>query len=516
MNSCTQYRFVQLLFCAWPLLSFGQPGMPDLSFGDQGTVLMPLVEPFIQNGVGSLVEYPDGRILLAGGIFMTGPSEIYLARIQPDGQMDLGFGTGGVRLHSIGASSDGVSDMILLPDGKFMLSGSADDTAVVSRYFENGDPDPTFGANGLKWLGFPGTDSRVGSMHRMPDGRITLMLLTDTSIHLARILPDGAMDMDFSDDGQVQVASVPGSYIRACMALDGQGNILISRENAFVSDSHVVIERWLVSGDHDASFGDGGQRIIDLSQYADVPWSVVPLQNGSALFTGETWTTANESAFIAELDPNGDPIPSYGDNGIALLPALEDSSYILRSSVLQPDGALIMAGVVSHWGIGAIATVRLSPNGSLDLSYGANGTALAADPDPNGEGVSDVIMSSSGSLIMSIGFGGLYRGAARKILTGLEVGITETDLDALQGSLFPNPAVQTTTLRFNKPHPGTTTIALHAMDGRLIQNFGQVSAVGGENSKSLVLPVSIASGTYFVRLITPDGIANVRLSVQSP
>lgn len=500
------------LITAWPVMAMGQPGSPDPDFGDQGTVLMPLVEPFIQNSVGPMVEYPDGKILLAGGIFVTGPADIYLARITADGAMDAGFGTGGVRLHSIGAWKDHVGDMILLPDGRFLLAGSADDTAVVSRYFANGDPDPTFGTNGLRWLGLAEASADVRSMRRMTDGRLTLLLTTDTSIHLARMLPDGALDSGFSGDGVVQVATVPGAYADACMGLDGQGNILLARKEFAGADAQVVIERWTVSGTLDPAFGEGGHRIINLSEYTDAPWSVVPLPNGDALFTGSTWTTANESAFVARLDPNGDLVPAYGSDGIALLPALDDSSFILPSAVVQPDGSLIMAGLVSHWGIGTIATVRLTPNGTMDPTYGTNGLALSSDPDPNGEGASHVILTASGSAILTIGSGGLYRGAARKILTGLEVGIPERGLTAEDLHVFPNPASRNAVAAFTLPRAGRVFVALLTLDGRVIQ-AAEYKGRSGSNALPIEPPGGLANGNYILRITTPEGIRSTPLVV---
>ncbi len=280
---------------------------------------MPMIEPFLENPMSALVEYPDGRILTVGGISQVGPPDIYMARLMPYGGFDPSFGADGVRLHSIGAWSDHVSDMLLLPDGRFILAGSADDTALVSCYFANGDPDPSFGANGLVWLTLPESPSYARTMSRAQDGRVTVLLTSHHSIHLARILADGQLDASFSGDGLQLLHEVEEPYAQASMDVDSQGRVIVAWDQPDVGGhTHVEIERWLYNGDPDPSFGDGGQTQVDLTVYSDEVWDVLVRPNGRMLISGDTYTVDEESAFVAELDENGDFVPAFNGDGFFL------------------------------------------------------------------------------------------------------------------------------------------------------------------------------------------------------
>jgi uncharacterized delta-60 repeat protein len=493
----------------------GQTGYPVQAFGDQGMTVMPMIEPFLENPMSTLVEYPDGRILTVGGINQTGPPDIYMARLMPNGALDPSFGTEGVRLHSIGALRDYVNDMLLLEDGRFILAGSADDTALVSCYFANGDPDLSFGTNGLVWLGLPETPSHAISMRRAQDGRITILLISQTSIHLARILPNGQLDASFSTDGLQLLHEVGEVYAHAQMDIDALGRAIVAWDGPDGTYTHVVVERWLANGDPDPTFGNGGQTVVDLTQYSDETWDVHTLPNGHVLISGETYTVNEEGGFVAELDETGALVPAFGVDGLFLFPPMgEYIDPLLPRTLVQPNGSIILGGVISEAGVGTMATARLLSNGQFDPAYGNNGIAVIGIADSEFDWISDMTLSASGSLLAcgARAINGFARGVVVRISTGLEVGITENGGLASDFRLFPNPVVQNVSIEFSLSQGGPITATWMSIDGRVL---GTVLSHGstGTNTMNIEAPACLVNGLYVLRLGTPDGIRNKRFVV---
>ena len=73
-----------------------------------------------------------------------------LARFNPNGSPDMGFGTGGTVLTAMGDGDDvAASAVALQADGRIVVAGHATDSRgtnlMVARYRSNGSPDTSFG-----------------------------------------------------------------------------------------------------------------------------------------------------------------------------------------------------------------------------------------------------------------------------------------------------------------------------------------------------------------------------------
>src|SRR5713226_2372800 len=94
----------------------------DPSFGVGGQVQTDFPPNTSASGTAVVLQ-PDGKIVVAGSAenSATGATNFALARYNPDGNLDPGFGTAGRVTTSVqGASSVGVA---LQPDGKIVLAG---------------------------------------------------------------------------------------------------------------------------------------------------------------------------------------------------------------------------------------------------------------------------------------------------------------------------------------------------------------------------------------------------------
>ena len=82
-----------------------------------------------------------------------GAAKVMLARFNPNGSPDMGFGTGGTVLTAMGDGDDvAASAVALQADGRIVVAGHATDSRgtnlMVARYRANGSPDTSFGTGG--------------------------------------------------------------------------------------------------------------------------------------------------------------------------------------------------------------------------------------------------------------------------------------------------------------------------------------------------------------------------------
>ncbi len=116
------------------LVRFDRDGRLDPSFGSDGLV---------RQGLGGntfptdLVQQPDGRLVVAAHVNVDERLRFAVARFEPDGVLDRGFGDGGVVTTPVRAATF-TSGAALQPDGKILVAGFAEDISpfeiVIARY----------------------------------------------------------------------------------------------------------------------------------------------------------------------------------------------------------------------------------------------------------------------------------------------------------------------------------------------------------------------------------------------
>jgi uncharacterized delta-60 repeat protein len=223
-------------------------GQPDPSFGHGGQVVGPLNGMVVGFGdvaysAESLVLQPDGKIVAAGwGAAIGGAlnsSDIALARYEPDGTPDVGFGQrGSVETHvssTLGGTtftnSTG-SAVALQPDGKIVVAGVAapgfpvstasTQAFVVVRFTTDGNPDTDFGSGGqvVAFVGAAadavailadGTIVAAGNTVGQNNSDFALAALDDSGNPNPRWGSGGTATLDFHGDDRAEgLALEPG------------------------------------------------------------------------------------------------------------------------------------------------------------------------------------------------------------------------------------------------------------------------------------------------------------------
>ena len=131
---------------AFAALRFNSNGSLDATFGTNGIVRL----TSILNGVAEAVQVQaDGKIVIGGH----SGANIVVVRLNSNGTLDSGFGTGGIVTINLGAAGTALAKALYLTtDGKIVIGGSITlgglRVFAVGRLNINGTLDSGFGSNG--------------------------------------------------------------------------------------------------------------------------------------------------------------------------------------------------------------------------------------------------------------------------------------------------------------------------------------------------------------------------------
>jgi uncharacterized delta-60 repeat protein len=149
-------------------------GELDAGFGTAGRVLT----DFSGSGdfASAVLVQPDGRIVAAGHADAGGQADFAVARYDAAGQLDAGFGSGGRAVLDFAAGRDHCRAVALQGDGKLVVagdtSGGSSSDFALARLDPAGNPDPAFGTGGKVTLDFEGGDDRAQAVVLQADGLI--------------------------------------------------------------------------------------------------------------------------------------------------------------------------------------------------------------------------------------------------------------------------------------------------------------------------------------------------------
>lgn len=359
-----------------PTPVFAADGDLDLTFGDAGKV-----ETAFPGGAGAneVVVQPDGSIVVAGwvgGMFA-------VARYLADGTLDPGFGVDGLVTTPLGALGDEARAVALQSGGRIVATGTDDhERFVVVRYLADGTLDPSFGGDGI--AGTPRAAHFWGGEDLViqPNGKIVVVGTAGVSVMksrfaVARFRSDGTRDPAFGRHGMV-TTPFDGGQARA-VALQPDGRII-----AAGFSSGLALARYRPNGALDRTFGGDGK--VGSWHVPSPPWAIfgvaVALQpDGRILAAGDYDIFAMG---IARFLPNGRLDPSFGGDGVVRT-QVAGAEQGFSALALQPDGRILGAGYSGPHesvteGIPRFVVVRYRRNGSLDPSWGGDGKVVTFFP----------------------------------------------------------------------------------------------------------------------------------------
>jgi RHS repeat-associated protein/uncharacterized delta-60 repeat protein len=284
-------------------------------------------DPGANDDIRAIALAQEGKIVAAGGFtWIGGVSRNRVARLNPDGTLDLSFNPGTGADNPVNAAAVQPDDKVLIGGLFGVVDGKPRNR--LARLNGDGSLDPAF---------LPGAGvGVVNAILLQPDGKVLL-----GGFGVGRLNPDGSADPAFK--------SAAGSGGVLALALQPDGKIVLG-------GGFGRLARLNADGSIDNSFGP--VSVLDLEVFA------VTLQPDGKILAG--------GAFQSAL---GHHVARYTANGI------KDSSFSSTSFpngpvytlALQTDGRILIGGVFDNIG-GTTRTniARLNADGTLDGAFNAS------------------------------------------------------------------------------------------------------------------------------------------------
>lgn len=315
-------------------------GVLDSSFGSSGKVVANIGTAATNNFAFGLDQQSDGKLVVVGytveGTVATG-NDISLSRYTKDGVPDTSFGTNGIVLTSITASTSGgdrAQDLQVLPDDSIIVVGTttpagATGTAngndtVLLKYRSNGALDTTFGGNGTGYSVTPvgpnigGASNDISNaLTVLPDGATVVVgssnnlgTTTGQDITAVKFTAAGVLDSAFGTGGKVFVSMTGDNILDVANAIQRQpdGKLVIAgtsqtQNTASPNGQDMALLRLNANGTLDTSFAGSGKQLVSVGTgtATDLATALVIQQNGRIVIGGytlETGTTNTNFALV--------------------------------------------------------------------------------------------------------------------------------------------------------------------------------------------------------------------------
>lgn len=304
-------------------------GILDTSFGEDGKVTLDVSNNEAEMTT-SVIAGGDGRIYLGSTCEPApGVSGWCATRLQPNGDPDLSYGSGGTGSMTLTADLDPdfSYSATLQPDNKLVLVGYCQITPAqldgcVARFKANGTPDETFSGDGFQQIVAPGFDNYlIFGAAIQQDGRIVVSGVCNDAAGnfgacITRMMPDGTLDASFNTDGILvhTIGAAPTGIGTTGVLIQPDNKIIAAGTCSSLTSTDACIMRVTSSGQLDTTFGTSGVATINTAPGTndELLWSIAPSLDGGIAVAGNCNMdgATNDDFCVTMLEGSG-TIPQY-------------------------------------------------------------------------------------------------------------------------------------------------------------------------------------------------------------
>ena len=158
--------------------------------------------------------------------------------------------------------------------------------------------------------------------------------------------------------------------------LQPDGKIVLAGQAFSNTGSYFGVARYNPNGSLDPSFGAGGKATSQLNG-GDGAHAVALQPDGKVVVAGSTEGSGGLDFRVARLNTDGSLDNSFGGNGSVAID-FQNSFDNAMAVAIQSDGKIVVSGYTESSGTSNIAVSRCNQNGSLDATFGSGGKVVTA------------------------------------------------------------------------------------------------------------------------------------------
>ena len=306
------------------------------------------------------------------------------------GTLDNSFSGDGKLLIEFGNIHDNGRAIHIMPDNSSIVLGNysndfTNSVGILFKILENGDIDSTFGVNGIY------TELQYGDalypwkmIHTSTDQLLIAGTINigsnNEKMFVARYNLDGTHDASFGNGGHFQ-SNFSMADNEGCEAIYEQadGKIVIAGRSYQGSFSKLLFARLNSDGTLDTGFGTNGYTDIDESIQGECIYDLSVLSDGTIVGVGDGYHSDpywGHRVLMAKLDANGDPITSFGGNGV-VTPVIFDDISTARRIVARNDSLFLTGYIYDTDNASRLYITKLNSDGIGDPGFGNNGITIS-------------------------------------------------------------------------------------------------------------------------------------------
>ncbi len=354
------------------------PGELDHSFGTNGIVI---------TNVAGITDVPRAAALQSDGKFVvTGYSsfgglnlDFSTIRYDPDGSLDMTFGSGGKVVTDFNNSIDEAYSVAVQSDGKIVVAGRSGTGFAMVRYNPDGSLDTSFGsANSGKVVTPVGISAaRAYSLATQPDGKLVLGGYapgtgSSSDFAIVRYNADGSLDPSFGAGGKVMTDFVTLQDEVRTVLIQSDSKIVATGFSGSESGVRFGIARYNTNGSLDTSFGTDGKVVTQIGDFSQAT-SASLQSDGRLVVVGSSFP----NFALARYNPSGSLDASFGNGGIVTT-VIGSGIAVARSVAIQSDGKIVAVGNAMTDANANFAVVRYHSDGALDTTFDTDGKVITA------------------------------------------------------------------------------------------------------------------------------------------
>jgi uncharacterized delta-60 repeat protein len=362
-----------------------------------------------------LVVAGDNKVTAAGRTFAGNDGiDFALARYNASGALDTSFSSDGKKITDFGDTGDGAEGIALQPDGKAVVAGASGERSspggrfALARYTTSGNLDSTFSLNGrVASVVSTGGNDVAEAVALQPDGKTVAAGSSPdpggngTATSMVRYNKNGTLDTSFGGDGKV-LTELEVSTEGQAVAVRPDGKILVAA-GIRTGVVRFGLFRYNPNGTLDTSFSSDGIQTSGFGDNVSSPQAIALQPDGKVLVAGIVFFGGDQDFAVVRYNANGSLDTTFGGDGRVTTPIGQGTDRA-TAMTLQGDKIVLAGTAAESADFSAeddFAVARFNPNGSLDDTFGGDGRVTTpVSSSGSFEDVQAVLAQPDGKLVV--------------------------------------------------------------------------------------------------------------------